>query len=153
MRILVAIGTLAWLATMTAPAFAQEGEAGWVTYVSTAGGYAIDMPADWTVDEQPDQAGQMIALLMDGSGTRQLMIAAAPFDPASADFDDLPNVRCQQVMIGELAARRCLDTIARTLITTASSTDRTYTFVTERRLSAEVEPMLASFRLLPPASE
>src|SRR4051812_40754083 len=118
MRRALAIAALAWFAMSAPLASAQEENGGWGTHGDDPGGYAIDFPADWTVEQQQGAADEAITLFLDASGALRMMIDVGPLDPRAAVADDLPNVRCRPAMVGQLPARRCLDTTSTALVTT-----------------------------------
>jgi hypothetical protein len=131
---------------------AQETADGWSTHNSEAGGYVVDYPSSWVVEEHVDDRGTVLTMFNDPDG-RSMMISAQPATAGGPQFEsDLPNVRCQEVIVGGLQGQRCSDTLSRSTITTLLGAERTYTLM-HSMLSparADYDRVLDSFRLVQP---
>lgn len=148
----VVLGLAAALLGLTS-SLAQAQESGELStsYVSEAGGYTVDHPTAWTVEEHVDESGIVATTFSNASGT-VLTISSTPNGAVlPGSVTDLPHVRCQTVTIGELEGRRCVDTLSRTVSTTIITAERTLTFMHALFVSDDVEPVEQSFRLSQPA--
>jgi hypothetical protein len=103
----------------------------WQTYQSVQGGYTVEYPATWIVNEQVGAAGTVATTFTPSGGGAGMIITVRPTDPAQQEPLDLPNTRCQPVPGNRGIATRCLDTIARSTATTFVGQDRTYTITME----------------------
>jgi hypothetical protein len=131
---------------------AQETAEVWSTHSSEAGGYGVDYPSSWVVEEHVDDRGTLLTVFNDPDG-HSMMISAQPTTAGEPEFvSDLPNVRCQKIIVGGLQGQRCSDTLSRSTITTLVGPERTYTFM-HPMLSparADYDRVLDSFRLVQP---
>ena len=143
---------LAIVGLFAGTANAQETAEVWSTYSSEAGGYGVDYPPSWGVEEHVDDRGTVLTMFNDPDG-HSMMISAQPTTACEPQVEsDLPNVRCQKVILGGLQGQRCSDTLSRSTITTLVGPERTYTFM-HPMLSparADYDRVLDSFRLAQP---
>jgi hypothetical protein len=125
---------------------AQESGGVASSYVSEPGGYAVDYPSAWSLEEHVDESGILVTTFTDAGGT-VLTIASTPNAAVvPGSVTDLPHVRCQAVRLGELEGQRCVDTLSRTVTTTIITAERTFTFMHALFANDELEPVLQSFR-------
>jgi hypothetical protein len=131
---------------------AQETSETWSIHTSEAGGYVVDYPPAWVVEEHLDDRGVVVTVFSDPDG-RSMMVSAQANSAVGPQFDsDLPHVRCQMMTVGSLTGQRCSDTLSRSTITTLVGPERTYTFVHPllSKARADFDRVLDSFRLLAP---
>jgi hypothetical protein len=119
----------------------------WQTYHSVQGGYTVEYPATWAVNEQAGAAGAVATTFTPSGGGAGIIITVRPTDRAQQEPLDLPNTRCQLVPGNRGIATRCLDTSARSTTTTFVGQDRTYTITTSRKAMDEYiyQHMIDSF--------
>jgi hypothetical protein len=133
---------------------AQETPELWSTHSSEAGGYVVDHPSWWVVEEHIDDRDAVLTVFTDPDG-HSMLISAQPATASEPQFEsDLPNVRCQAVFVGGLYGQRCSDTLSRSTITTLVGPERTYTFAHPLLSPARenYDRVLESFRLVEPAT-
>lgn len=131
----------------TAPATtASANTAAWQTYRSAQGGFQVDYPTDWAVSERSDTSATLTTTFAPPDGAAGIAVIVRPGGPTE-DNSDIPNVRCQPVMIGGLAGKRCFDTIAFSISTTLVGQDKTYTIAASRKRAdpSIYEHLLESF--------
>jgi len=120
----------------------------WQTYRSEQGGFSLDVPTTWSIEERPDATGGLVTLLTppDGAAVSVTSHADTSLEPGDAD---LPNMRCTAVMVAERPARTCLDTISFSVSTTVAGGGKTYVITTNRRRGDQrlYDRILVSFRI------
>jgi hypothetical protein len=135
---------------LAVPTFAQESGEVWPSHVSDAGGYIVDYPPSWAIEEFVDESGSVATTFSDVSGA-VLIVSSQPGATAEPVLD-FPNVRCQTVIVGGLLqGQRCLDTVSRSIVITLIAPDRTYSLGYPFGSAArdDIEVVLNSFRLVP----
>jgi hypothetical protein len=123
---------------------------GWQVYRNEAAGYAIDYPADWTVDERNSPDGIVVTTFAPPGGEASIEVQSGGSRPPVGPSLDVPNVRCRPTVVGGLSGSQCFDTIDFTTILTLSRQGRTFTLVASgKRLDpGAYQTLVASFRLL-----
>ena len=123
---------------------------GWETYRSERGGFSVDHPPTWTVEERADAQGALVATLTPPSGAG-ISVTIQSATSAKEDDSDLMNTRCRTVLVGGRPARTCLDTISFSLSTTIVGQDKTYVIMSTRKRGDQriYDRVVASFRILP----
>jgi hypothetical protein len=99
----------------------------WLTYQSQAGGYVVEYPAGWTVDEQAAADGSIVTTFSPADGSTGIMVLVQRGEAAGAGSSDLPNTRCQPATVGGLMGMRCFDTLNFATSTTVSADGQTFT--------------------------
>jgi hypothetical protein len=120
----------------------------WQPYRSERGGFSLDVPATWTVEERMDTPGVLITTLTPPSGTAIAVISQSGASVNQGDAD-LMNTRCTDVRVAERPARTCLDTISFSVSTTVVGSGRTYVITSNRRRADQrlYDRVLTSFRI------
>jgi hypothetical protein len=121
----------------------------WQPYRSERGGFSLDVPATWSIEERPAATGVLVTLLTPPNGAAVSVASQADTSLELGDAD-LPNTRCTNVMVAERPARTCLDTISFSVSTTVAGSGKTYVITTNRRRGDQrvYDRILASFRIL-----
>src|ERR1700687_6095572 len=104
----------------------------WEIYRTERGGFRIDVPVTWTIEERVDVRGVLITTLTPPSGAA-ISLISQPGTSLNQGDADLMNTRCTEVTIAERSARTCLDTISFSVSTTVVGSDRTYVITSNRR--------------------
>jgi hypothetical protein len=122
----------------------------WETYRTERGGFSIDVPVTWTIEEPVDARGVLITTLTPPSGAAISVISQPGTSLNQGDDADLMNTRCTDVTVAERPARTCLDTISFNVSTTVVGSDHTYLITSNRRRVDQriYDRVLASFRIL-----
>lgn len=126
----------------------------WQTYRSEPGGYTVEYPAAWTVDEQVGSDNVIVTTTFtpaDGGASITVIVQTASADRAGLPQPaDLPNTRCEQVTVNRLPGLRCFDTISFSTTTTFMNEKRAYTLAAStKRLDRSVyQHFLDSIRVL-----
>lgn len=116
----------------------------WSTYHSSAGGFSLAVPGDWSADESIDSSGVATLTLtsLDGAQGIAIRTVTAPL----TDTVDLPNQMCAPFSTGGLTGVRCIDTLSRAVLVTLSGPTSTFQFVSgSRGDSSTFDQVLASF--------
>jgi hypothetical protein len=121
----------------------------WEIYRTEQGGFSIDVPVTWTIEERVDALGVLITTLTPPSGAA-ISVISQPGTSLNQGDADLMNTRCTDVTVAERPARTCLDTISFNVSTTVVGSDRTYLITSNRRRGDQrlYDRVLASFRIL-----
>jgi hypothetical protein len=121
----------------------------WQPYRSERGGFSVDVPTTWTVEEGPDARGILITTLTAPSGAA-IAVISQPGTLLNQGDAELMNTRCTDVTVAERPARTCLDTISFGVSTTVVGSGRTYVITSNRRRGDQrvYERVLASFQIL-----
>jgi hypothetical protein len=122
----------------------------WETYRSERGGFSLDYPAAWAVEERVDARGALVTMLMPASGAGiSVVVESGP--SAETGSPDLMNTRCYERTVGGRPARTCLDTISFSLSTTVIGQGKTYIITSTRKRGDQriYDRVLTSFRILP----
>jgi hypothetical protein len=119
------------------------------TYRSGRGGFSVDVPVTWTIEERLDARGVLITTLTAPSGA-VISVISQPGTSLNQGDADLMNTHCTEVTVAERPARTCLDTISFSLSTTVVGSDKTYIITSSRRRGDQriYDRVLASFRIL-----
>lgn len=121
---------------------------GWMAYQNEPGGFALEIPAGWVVQETIEVGSVLVSFSAPGGGTA--MTVQVP-GSAGGGPSDLPNVRCQEIMVGGLPAVRCRDTVSGGDVTSVAAPDRTYAITNLGKGTGDVyEHMLGTFVILEP---
>jgi len=117
----------------------------WQVYQDDSAGYAVEYPADWSVDY-----GDELTQFTSPSGRVGITVGTGPLD--QPDGADLPGVRCTAVTVAEVPTQTCQDILSFSVWTNIPSRDRVYTVATSAKgfPASEYEHVLASFTLLNP---
>jgi hypothetical protein len=120
----------------------------WRPYRSERGGFSVNVPATWTIEDRLDARGVLITTLTPPSGAA-IAVISQPGTSLNQGDADLMNTRCTEVTIAERSARTCLDTISFSVSTTVVGSDRTYVITSNRRRGDQrmYDRVLASFRI------
>lgn len=120
------------------------------TYRSAQGGYAVDYPIGWTVNERVTADNMLITTFMPAGGGIGISIIVQPNEQPLVAAED-PNTRCDAVTIGSLSGLRCFDTIAMTISMTLVGQGKTYRITTSRKgFGSDVfQRLVESFRVSP----
>jgi hypothetical protein len=117
----------------------------WVIHINQEGRFAVHHPPDWGVRTRREQA--LVVSLVPPGEQRGIDIRLT----RQAQPVDLPNTVCRKVLVSQLPAVRCRDTVARTVVTTLPDTSQG-TFVFEVAVGSaayrEYDQILATFQLL-----
>ncbi len=121
----------------------------WKTYRNDRAGYAVDYPATWKLNERTDPDGADVTTFSpnpDQAGVGMTLIVRDGKSGAEG-ITDLPNSRCEPVMVGQLSGTRCFDTIAFSTTTTFMDRGRAYILVSSgKRLAPDIyQRFLESF--------
>lgn len=124
--------------------------AAWQSYGNARAGYTVEYPAGWTVNERAGAGGGWITTFAPSNGGAGIEVMVQAGETGAAD-NDLPNTRCEAVMVAGIPATRCRDTISFTTTTTFSSRGNTYSIVAAgKQIDATAyQHLLDSFQLLP----
>ncbi|MGB8327222.1 MAG: hypothetical protein WCE48_06555 [Steroidobacteraceae bacterium] len=135
---------------VSAPAGPAASVDRWQTYRSERGGFSVDIPSTWTVEERVDAQGGLVTLLTPPAGAAVSVTSRADQSPNEGDAD-LPNTRCKNVLVAERPGRTCLDTIAFSVSTTVLAAGKTYIITSGRKPGDRrlYDRILASFRISP----
>jgi hypothetical protein len=121
----------------------------WKTYRNDRAGYAIDFPATWKVDERIDPDGADVTTFSPDPDRVGMGVTVIVRNGESGvgEIPDLPNSRCEPVMVGQLSGTRCFDTIAFSTTTTFMGGGKTYILVSSgKRLARDIyQRFLESF--------
>jgi hypothetical protein len=117
-------------------------------YRSDQGGYAVDYPSDWAVNERVATDGTVITSFVPASGGASISIVVQPSELPMVAAED-PHTRCNEVQIGSLSGLRCIDTISLSISTTLVADGKTYRITTSGKgLTGDVyQRLVESFRL------
>jgi hypothetical protein len=102
----------------TAPASNAAETGTWTSYENTQAGYSVQYPSAWTVNEKVGTNGELITMFTAPSDGQSIAISVQNSNTVVEEIPDMPNTRCQQVVVGDLSGTRCLDTIAFSITTT-----------------------------------
>jgi nitrogen regulatory protein PII len=121
----------------------------WETHRSERGGFSVDVPVTWTIEERLDARGVLITTLTPPSGAA-IAVISQPATSLNQGDADLMNTRCTEVTVAERPARTCLDTISFSLSTTIVGSGKTYIITSNRKRGDQriYDRILASFRIL-----
>ena len=136
-------------ATATAIATADA----WQTYHSEQGGYTVDYPATWTVDEQAGADGAIVTTFASadsGASITMIVQTTLPDQAGLPQPADILNTRCKQVTVDRLPGIRCFDTTSFSTTTTVTTEKKTYTISTSaKRLDQNIyQHFLDSLRVV-----
>jgi opacity protein-like surface antigen len=123
---------------------------GWTTYRTERGGFSVEHPPAWTVQERVDAHGALVTTFTPPAGAGIAVVLESDTS-STQDNDDVMNTRCHAVTISGRPAKTCLDTISSSLSTTVVSDGRTYRIMSSRRRGDPTiyDRVLATFRILP----
>ena len=111
--------------------------AAWQTYRSEQGGYTVEYPATWTVDEQVGANNTLVTTTFtpaDGGASITVIVQTALADQAELPQPaDIPNTRCEQVTVNRLPGIHCFDTISFSVTTAFMNEKRAYTIAASAR--------------------
>ena len=117
----------------------------WMVHINQEGRFAVHHPPDWGVRQRRGQ--ELVVSLVPPGERRGIDIRLT----RQTQPVDLPNTVCQKVLVSQLPAVRCQDTIGRTLVTTLPNTSHG-TFVFEVAVGSaayrDYDQVLATFQLL-----
>jgi len=99
----------------------------WKTYRSVQAGYSAEYPADWTVSEQVGTDGLIVTSFSAIDGGAGIMVLVQNGEFGGADNSDIPNTRCEQVIVGGISGMLCFDTINFATSTTVEANGQTFT--------------------------
>ena len=99
---------------------------GWDVYHNSQAGYSADYPAEWTVNESIGINSGIITTFLSPDAGQGIVVSVLNSDAILEEIPDMPNLRCQQITVSGISARRCLDTIAQSLSTTLLAPGRQY---------------------------
>lgn len=136
--------------TLAATSSASMADA-WKTYRNDQAGYTIDFPPTWKVDEHMDPDGADVTTFSpqpNPAGTGFTVIVQNGVSGVGG-IADLPNSRCEPVMVGQLSGTRCFDTIAFSTTTIFMGRGRAYILVgSGKRLARDIyQRFLESFTI------
>jgi hypothetical protein len=117
----------------------------WVIHINQEGRFAVHHPGGWSVRETRAPAFR-VALVPPGE-SGGIVITLTPAAPPA----DLPNAMCRRVLVSQLPAVRCRDTVAGTVVTVLPDTSQgTFTFEVSTGSPAyrDYDQVLATFQLL-----
>lgn len=119
----------------------------WAIYESTQAGYSVKYPSDWTVNESVGKNGELITMFTAPNDEQSIAISVQNSDTLVEEIPDMPNTRCQQVVVGDLSGTRCFDTIAFSITTTFVHQGRVYILAgSSKRLDQNIyQRFLSSF--------
>jgi hypothetical protein len=120
----------------------------WQTYRSERGGFSVEFPTTWTIEERFDAHGALVTLLRPPGGTTISIVSQTDMS-LDQDDTDLPNTHCKNVQVAGLPGRTCLDTISFNVSTTLVASGKTYLITSGRKQSDRrlYDRILASFRI------
>src|SRR5262249_13414764 len=123
---------------------------GWTTYRTERGGFSVEHPSAWTVQEDTDARGALVTTFTSPAGAGVAVIVE-PRASSAPDNDDVMNTRCREVTISGRPGTTCFDTISSSLSTTVVSDGKTYRIMSSRRRSDPkiYDHIVASFHILP----
>ena len=120
----------------------------WETYQSERGGFSVDVPATWSINERLETQDVLVTTLTPPNGVAVSVISQTHASLNEGDTD-LPNLHCKYVMVAGRPATACLDTISFSVSTTVVGSGRTYVITSNRRRGDQrlYDRILASFRI------
>lgn len=125
----------------------QAAAGAWQTYHSSRGGFTVEYPAGWHVDETTNADGSIATVFTPGAGGEGIDIDVRRGAP-QVEADDIPNTRCRPVTVAGLSGTRCFDTISFSTAATLSGQGKTFTLSSGKHGDqATFDHMLNSFRL------
>jgi len=136
------------ITTIATPTVIETGV--WKTYQNTQAGYSAEYQADWTVSEQVGTDGSIVTSFSAIDGGAGIMVLVQDGELAGAGSSDIPNTRCEQVMVGGQTGIRCFDTLSFSTSTTLVGQGKTYIIMsTSKRLDPTIyDRFLASFKFV-----
>ena len=118
------------------------GTAAWKTYRNDRAGYAVDYPADWTIDERSETDGTSVTTFAPpgpNQGGIELTVITQNETASAGEIRDMPNTRCQPVRVGKMSGTRCFDTLAFNTTTTLIDQGKVYILAgSGKRLSQSI---------------
>ena len=141
------------LAPTAAPALAPTSVAAsgvWQTYRNTQGGYTIDYPVAWSMDQRTGTDGALVTTFTPADGGAGIEVIVKTDEGNGAESADIPNTRCEPVTIHGLSGTRCFDTISFSISTTLVGRGKTYIIAASgKRLDQNIyQRLLDSFRIV-----
>ncbi len=121
----------------------------WQAYHSPRGGYTVEYPAGWRVDEAMNGDGSLVTVFAPPTGGTGIGISVRQGAP-QVESNDIPNTRCRQVTVAGLSGTRCFDTISSSTSATLYGRGKTFTISAGKHGDqATFEHILNSFRPSP----
>ncbi len=130
------------------PAPVQSSASAWKTWQSAQGGYQVEYPANWTVQEQASPQGRVTTTFLPPGQQVGVTIVVTP-GAEEPPNNDIPNRRCRPITIDSIRGTQCFDTISFSSSVTLQSQGRTFMIGIGKFLKEDVSNhFFSSFRLL-----
>ncbi len=121
----------------------------WQTFESPGGGYVVQVPGDWTIEERTDDAGLVATAFTMPDRSGRVDVVVRPTQPPGDADVRVGNQYCQPAQVAGRPATRCLTTVSFSLSTTLVTGTRTYVLSTSLRHldEATYQAIVDSFQL------
>lgn len=121
----------------------------WRQYHNKPAGYVLDYPGAWVVHEHTAADGSVTTTFTPPHGGTGIDVTVRHGSFDDSGQTDIPNTRCQHVMLAALPGTRCVDTISFSTSTSVVAHGRTYAISTSgKRMAGPIyDHLVRSFRL------